>query len=67
MSTYREPPRRENPEHWITDYCPRCKARTTFWFVGEILLRCEQCTYEKDRSVGLGLHQGPEGEKPAAP
>jgi len=40
---------------WETEFCPRCRDRTTFWIVRELVTRCSQCAYENDRSQGLGI------------
>ena len=38
---------------WEFDWCTRCRAKTTFWFVSEALTRCAECELEKPRHKGL--------------
>lgn len=40
---------------WETEWCPRCKERTTFWLVSDRVSRCAHCELERDRSRGLDL------------
>lgn len=40
---------------WENDWCPKCRERTTFWFVREDRTKCSQCELEKDKGLGLGL------------
>lgn len=41
---------------WETEYCPVCKARTTFYYLTDTRLCCMGCKYEIDRMRGLDLN-----------
>ena len=38
---------------WEFDWCPKCRARTTFWFVAEFRTKCAECETEKHKPHGL--------------
>jgi hypothetical protein len=48
---------KSGPHRWVIDWCPMCKERMTFWFVGENRMKCSQCASEKvkEQDRGLGL------------
>ena len=38
---------------WEFDWCPKCRAKTAFWFLDEHQTKCAECETLKPRAVGL--------------
>lgn len=51
------------PHKWELDFCPKCRERTTFWYVDELLARCANCGIEKSKSRGLDMGPGLDTQK----
>ena len=44
---------RTGAHRWEFDWCPKCKQKTTFWFVAEARTKCAECATEKEKGLGL--------------
>jgi hypothetical protein len=44
---------RTGSHRWELDFCPKCRERTTFWYVDDSRTRCANCGVEKEKSRGL--------------